>query len=68
MKQDKDEVRLRHILDHAREALGLCKNRTQEDLERDRVLALALTRLLEIVGEAASKVSANARQSIPEIP
>jgi uncharacterized protein with HEPN domain len=41
------------MLDHAREAVELVKGRTRRDLEEDRLLGLALVRLLEIVGEAA---------------
>jgi uncharacterized protein with HEPN domain len=44
------------MLDHAREAVALARNKTRQDLDRDRLLQLALTRLVEIVGEAASRV------------
>jgi len=46
-------VRLRHMLDHAREAVDMAQGRKREDLDADRQLNLALVRLLEIVGEAA---------------
>jgi uncharacterized protein with HEPN domain len=42
--------------------------RTRCDLETDRMLAFALVRAIEIVGEAASKVSAPTRETAPEIP
>ncbi len=44
-----DTVRMRHMLDLAREAVGLKEGRSREDLEADRVLALALVRLLEMI-------------------
>jgi len=47
---------LRHMLDHAREAVALVQSKTRQDLNADRLLNLALVRLLEIVGEAAGRV------------
>jgi uncharacterized protein with HEPN domain len=68
MSQDKDAASLRHMLDHSREALALVKNKRRGDLDDDRVLSLALVRLLEIIGEAASRVSETIRNRYPEIP
>lgn len=68
MPRDRDRVRLLHMLEHSREAVQLVAGRTRQDLDADRVLSLALVRLLEIVGEAASGVSANARTRRPRIP
>lgn len=62
-----DEVRLRHILDSAREALAFVKGRSRPDLDRDHMLSLALVRLLEIIGEAARGVSAAFRERYPEV-
>jgi len=68
MSQHNDEVRMRHMLDYSREALGLSRDRSREDLDTDRVMELALVRLVEIIGEAASRVSEETRESNPEIP
>lgn len=57
MSKGDDLVRLRHMLDHAREAIELVKGKRRSDLEDSRVIQLALVRLIEIVGEAASRVS-----------
>jgi uncharacterized protein with HEPN domain len=57
MLQTKDLVRLRHMLDHAREAVGLLQGKSRADLNSDRLLGLALVRLMEIIGEAANRVS-----------
>jgi uncharacterized protein with HEPN domain len=51
----RDSVRLRHMLDHAREAVAMAAGKSRGDLDLDRKLNLALVRLLEIVGEAAGK-------------
>lgn len=57
-----------HMLDHAREAVALTKDRSRDDIDRDRVLCLALVRLLEIVGEAAGRVTKETQLEQPEIP
>ena len=63
-----DVVRLRHMLDAAREAITFGAGRLPNDLARDRVLTLALIKCIEIIGEAAAKVSAETRASTPQIP
>ena len=41
---------------------------SNSNLESDHILALALTRLLEIVGEAANRVSQETQKQYPQIP
>ena len=62
-----DLVRLRHILDAAREAVDYSRNRTRQDLEADRLLNLSLVRLLEAIGEAAKGISPSLRADHSEI-
>lgn len=61
MSHDESVVRLRHMLDHAREAVAMAKGKTRDDLRTNRMLNLALVRLLEIVGEAASRTPLDER-------
>ena len=63
-----DNVRIRHILDAAREAAAFAKDRTRADLDTDRKLNLSLVRLLEIIGEAARGISQEFRDSHPALP
>lgn len=42
--------------------------RTRPDLDRDELLALGLTKLLEIIGEAARGVTPKTRELAPSIP
>ncbi len=63
-----DDDRLAHMLAAARRAVSLTDGRARDDLDEDDVLALALTRLLEILGEAAKGVSAETRARHPHIP
>jgi uncharacterized protein with HEPN domain len=58
----------RHMLDHAQEAVDLAQGKSRADLDRDRLLELALVRLLEIIGEAANRVPREGRARYPEIP
>jgi len=60
-----DAVRLRHMLDSAREDKGFLSNRVRDDLNRDRMLLLSLVKSIEILGEAASRVSPEARARVP---
>mgnify|MGYP006284564353 FL=1 len=53
--------------DHARETIDLTKGKTRDDISNDRTLELALTRLVEIIGEAAAHVSRETREKHPEI-
>jgi uncharacterized protein with HEPN domain len=46
----------------------MARGRRRADLDADHMLELALTRLLEIVGEAAHRVSESGRQQHPKIP
>jgi uncharacterized protein with HEPN domain len=63
-----DKVRLRHILDAALEIRQYVQSSIREDLEQDRKLVHSLVRLFEIIGEAASQVSEELREGVPEIP
>ena len=63
-----DTVRLRHMLDAAREAVFFARNETRSSLDTDRKLALALVKDIEIIGEAAVNVAENCRQGVPHIP
>lgn len=63
-----DLTRLRHMRDAVHEALTFVTGKTREDLARDRMLALALVRLIEVSGEAASRVSPATREASPSIP
>lgn len=68
MSRHDSAVSLRHMRDHAQELLTLMHGRSRGDLDSDRVLALAIVRLLEIIGEAAARVRIAERERRPEIP
>ncbi len=68
MSRRDSEVALRQMLDHAREAMILSKGKSAQELVDDRVLNLAIVRLMEIVGEAANRAPFEERSKHPEIP
>ena len=63
-----DAIRLRHMLEAAREAEHFIKGKTRDDLSIDRKLELALVKCVEIVGEAATNVSKEYRDDLQQIP
>ena len=67
MRKD-DRVRLQHMVDAANEVLTFIQGRTRAELDNDRMLVLSLVRELEIIGEAASKVSRETRSQNSAIP
>jgi uncharacterized protein with HEPN domain len=66
MRSD-DKIRLRHMLDAAREAMGFAEGRKRADLESDRMLVLSIVKDIEIIGEAAYQTSEEARKQLPDI-
>ena len=56
------------MLDHSNEAVALIAGKDMVELQHDRVLELALIRLVEIVGEASAKVSSATQKKYPSIP
>ena len=61
-------MRLQHMLEAATEALSFIQSKTRSDLNKDRMLVLSLVKELEIIGEAASKVSPEVRSQNSAIP
>jgi uncharacterized protein with HEPN domain len=68
MSRHDDLIRLHHMRDYAHEAIELSQGKTREDLDNDRLLELALVRLMEIIGEAAARVTQTTQQQLPDIP
>ena len=68
MSRHDPSVSLRQMRDHAYEVAELVSGRTRGDLDSDRLLALAVVRLLEIIGEAAARVPVEERALRPEVP
>jgi uncharacterized protein with HEPN domain len=67
MRKD-DLIRLHHMLAAATEAMSFTKNQTRTSLDENRMLTLSIIKELEIVGEAAAKVTQECRVNCPQIP
>ncbi|MCK9419041.1 MAG: DUF86 domain-containing protein [Nitrospirae bacterium] len=67
MRKD-DVIRLRHMVDAAREALSFAQGKDRNDLTSNRMLVLSLIKSIEIIGEAASTVTQKFRELHPELP
>lgn len=56
------------MLDYSEKAVTLSRSRKRNDLDEDLTFNLALTRLIEIIGEAANRVPEGFQEDHPEIP
>jgi uncharacterized protein with HEPN domain len=63
-----EPVGLFHMLDAAKEAVFLAKNRDKRDLQMNRVLANSLVECLGIVGEAAAQIPQERQNELSELP
>ena len=68
MTRHDETITLRQMLDHVEEAVFLSKDRARRDLESDRVFFLALLKLVEMVGEAATRIPEATQARYPDIP
>ena len=63
-----DSVYLGHMLDTARGARELVRGIDRSAYQQDRTLRLALAHLIQVLGEAARRVSDEFQSSHPAIP
>jgi uncharacterized protein with HEPN domain len=63
-----DRICLRHMLEAAESAEQFIAGRQCTDLDEDRMLLFALVRAIEILGEAASKISEETQAAHTGIP
>jgi uncharacterized protein with HEPN domain len=63
-----DLLYLGHMLDVSVQAVEKLRGIGREEFEEDENLRLALTHLIQMIGEAARRVSLESRQRYPQIP
>lgn len=68
MLLDSDRTRLQHMIDAAREAVEFVQGVSRPALDRNRQLQHSLVRCIEIIGEAASRLSPAFREEHANIP
>jgi uncharacterized protein with HEPN domain len=66
--QSKDRIRVQHILDEAGEACKYAKGISFDEFVEDGKTVRAVMRSIEVMGEAASKVSIEFRKEHPDVP
>ncbi|MGA2498875.1 MAG: HepT-like ribonuclease domain-containing protein [Tepidisphaeraceae bacterium] len=68
MSRVDDTLYLGHMLDVARWTRNRVAGLTREQYDSDETLRLALTRQIQIIGEAAWRVSPAGRAKLPDVP
>ncbi len=66
--QSEDKIRLQHILDEANEACQYIEGLSFDEFRKDGKTVRAVIRSIEVIGEAASKLSLDFRKDHPEVP
>ncbi len=66
--QAEDRIRLQHMIEAAQAAQRFMAGRQRADLDLDQLLLFAVVRAIEIVGEAATRVSEETRAATPDVP
>ncbi|MDX1994349.1 MAG: HepT-like ribonuclease domain-containing protein [bacterium] len=67
MKED-DLIRLRHMLEAAHTVAMFAAGESRASLDNDLKLTFALVHAIQIIGEAAFKISKESRDEQPQIP
>lgn len=68
MTRHDTDVILDQMRSHAIEAVNILEGKERNDLDQDRLINLALSRLLEIIGEAANRIPEAYQEEHEEIP
>ena len=63
-----DRVRVLHMIEACESVQRFIQGRRRLDFESDQMLLFAVVRAIEVLGEAAGKVSEDTRSACPEIP
>jgi len=66
--RDDDRVRILHMIDAVESVEQFAAGRKRGDLHTDRMLLFAIVRAIEVMGEAASKVTNETQAASPGIP
>ena len=68
MSEHDDRLPMYHMLEHARDAVEMIRGRTRSELDTSILLQHALVHVIQVVGEAATRVSQAGRLAHPDIP
>jgi uncharacterized protein with HEPN domain len=59
---------LKQIYSYSKEIISITEGKSRDDLDQDRMLNLAVSRLLEIIGEAANRMPDDFRSEYSQLP
>lgn len=68
MLPDEDRTRIQHMLDAAERIVAFTDGLSKEQFLEDEKLHLAVTRLFEILGEAANNISDDLQEKYNDVP
>ncbi|MDP3184646.1 MAG: DUF86 domain-containing protein [Anaerolineales bacterium] len=63
-----DWIYVGHMFDMSRKAVAALVGKSREAYDRDEILRMALTHFIQVIGEAARKVSPEYQKAHPQIP
>ena len=63
-----DWIYVSHMLDMSRKEVDTVTGKTRDGYNDDEILRMALTHFIQVIGEAARKVSAEFQAAHPQIP
>jgi uncharacterized protein with HEPN domain len=63
-----DRIRILHMIDAAEEAMSFVADSSEKDFSKNRMLILSVIKEIEIIGEAASKISEGTKSKYSNIP
>ncbi len=66
--RDEDRVRLLHMIEAAESVVQFVSGRERSDLDQDKMLLFAVIRAIEVIGEAASRITEETRAAHGTIP
>jgi uncharacterized protein with HEPN domain len=66
--QPEDRTRILPMIEAGDAVAQFITGRSREALDSDRMLLFALTRAVEVFGEAAGKLSPSAKAAMPDVP
>ena len=61
-------ITLQQMKSNCKEIINLSRGKDKNEIESNRLLCLAIVRLLEMLGEAANRVPEDIREENPDIP
>ena len=64
----RDLVYVHHMLDHAKEVVEMTRGRTRAEVDENRMLLLAVVRLMHIIAESCDRVPQEVRNEHPGVP